>query len=149
MKKKNNLHKQQLDELKAGWQRCQAEFDNFRRRTEEEKTKWHHDAQADVILQILPVVDNFELALTHLSDKQKEDPTVQGIFHIQAQLEAALHNMGVEKIKASVGGQFDPALHEAVDSTAGKGGTVIDSIVQHGYRLGNTILRPSKVVVRL
>lgn len=149
MKKKNNISEKQLNELRAGWQRCQADFDNFRRRIEEEKVKWRYETQADIILQILPVVDNFELALAHLSNEQKKDPTVQGIFHIQTQLEAVLQNMGVEKIEAKIGGQFDPAVHEAVDSASGKGGTTIDSVTQQGYRLGNTVLRPVKVVVRL
>lgn len=138
----------ELEKLRAGWQRCQADFDNFRRRTESEKQQWQKQAQLDLMLELLPILDNFELALSHLSDEQKKDPTMQGIFHIQNQLISTMQNLGVEKIAAEAGQEFDPNFHEAVSSHEGKGGTKIHSVHSHGYKAGETVLRPAKVVVK-
>ena len=133
--------------LLAGWQRCQADFDNFRKRTEQEKANWQESAKTDLILDLLPVVDNFELALAHLSDKQKQDPSIQGILHIQNQLNDIMARIGVVKIDAKPGDKFDENLHEAVESATGKGGVTIEKILKQGYRVGEKVLRPTKVTV--
>ena len=134
--------------LKAGWQRTQADFDNYRKRVEEEKQVWHKTAQMELIAELLPILDNFELALAHLTDEQKKDATIQGILHIESQLAAIMENIGVKKINCAPGDCFDPNLHEAVDSHEGKGGDIVHTIHRHGYQTSNQVLRPAKVVVR-
>lgn len=138
----------ELAELKAGWQRTQADFDNYRKRIESEKQEWQKTAQTELVLELLPILDNFELATSHLTEEQKKDATVQGILHIQSQLVAVMENIGVKKIAAAPGDQFDPNLHEAVDSHEGKGGDTIHTIHRHGYQAGDQVLRPARVVVK-
>lgn len=133
--------------LQAGWQRCLADFENYRKRVEQDKKDWQDSAKMELILELLPVLDNFELALSHLTDDQKKDPAISGIFHIQKQLIDVMANLGVEKIAAAPGDKFDPNLHEAVESHEGKGGDTIHTIHRHGYRTGERILRPTKVTV--
>lgn len=144
---KKNFQKE-VAALKAGWQRTQADFDNYRKRIELEKQDWQKTAQMGLVAELLPILDNFELALSHLTEEQKQDPTVQGILHIQNQLIGVMENIGVKKITCAPGDCFDPNLHEAVDSYEGKGGDVIHSVHRHGYQTGETVLRPTKVVVR-
>ena len=134
--------------LKAGWQRTQADFDNYRKRVEGEKQDWQKTAQMELVAELLPILDNFELALSHLTEEQKKDPTIQGILHIQSQIIGIMENIGVKKIAAAPGDVFDPNLHEAVDSHDGNGGDVIHTIHRHGYQAGDQVLRPAKVVVR-
>ncbi|HLB32168.1 MAG TPA: nucleotide exchange factor GrpE [Patescibacteria group bacterium] len=134
--------------LKAGWQRTQADFDNYRKRVEGEKQNWQKNAQMELVAELLPVLDNFELALSHLSDAQKQDPTIQGILHIKSQLIGIMENIGVKKINCAPGDCFDPNIHEAVDSHEGSGGDVIHTVHRHGYQTGDQVLRPAKVVVR-
>jgi len=147
MKLKKSSQKQ-IRELKLGWQRCLADFENYRKRTEEDKKNWQEAAKTEMMLELLPILDNFELALGHLSDAQKNDPAIAGIFHIQKQLIDVMANLGIEKIAAVAGDQFDPNLHEAVDSHEGKGGDTIHQIHRHGYKIGPKVLRPVKVTVK-
>lgn len=144
-KSKNNV---KILELETSIKRCLADFDNFRKRTEQEKKIWQQSSKIELMLELLPILDNFELALSHLSDEQKNNPAVAGIFHIQTQLVSVMSNLGVEKIPAVPGDKFDPNLHEAVDSHEGQGGDTIHSIHRHGYRIGEKVLRPTKVVVK-
>lgn len=148
MKPKKISKKIKISEYKLGWQRCQADFDNFRKRTEQEKTIWQKSAKTDLILELLPVVDNFELALAHLTDEQKKDPAIQGILHIQKQLNDIMAGIGVVKIDAKPGDKFDENIHEAVESATKKGGDTIDKVLKDGYKISEKVLRPTKVTVR-
>jgi molecular chaperone GrpE len=138
----------EVAELKAGWQRTMADFDNFRKRTDEEKQVWRAGAQEELILALLPILDNFDRAARHLTDEQKKDPAIAGMLHIQKQLNDALANYGVTKIDIKVGDEFDANLHEAVDSEGGQGGTKITQLLQSGYQMGAKVLRPARVVVK-
>lgn len=146
-KKQSNPPKE-IEDLKVGWQRTQADFDNFRKRVESEKQDWRQLSQMEFALELLPVVDNFERALSHLTDVQKADATIQGILHIQKQLNGVLENLGVKKMIVNPGDSFDHNLHEAVDSHENQGGDIIDAIHQDGYLMGDKVLRPAKVVVK-
>jgi len=144
---KTSKSQKQIVELETSVKRCLADFDNFRKRTEEEKKVLQLTSKIDLILELLPIVDNFELALSHLSDAQKKDPAIAGILHIQSQLLTVISNLGVEKIPAKIGDNFDPNFHEAVDSHEGKGGDVISAIHHNGYKFGDNIIRPTRVTV--
>lgn len=145
---KKSKPSKKITELETGIKRCLADFENYRKRVEEDKRNLQQLSKIELMLELLPIVDNFELALNHLSNEQKKDPAIAGIFHIQSQLISVMNNLGVEKIPAAIGDRFDPNLHEAVDSHQGKGGDVIHQIQRHGYRFGEKVLRPVKVTVR-
>ena len=134
-------------ELTAGWQRTQADFVNFKKRLEEERGTHQKNTKIDFILKILPVLDNFRLSTQHLPEDLKTNNWALGIQHIERQLEQILTDEGVERI-AAFGLQFDPNLHDAVESVPSDcpAGQVVEE-VSVGYRLGETIIRPSKVKV--
>lgn len=140
-REKNNLYDQLL--------RRAAEFENFRKRTEREKTENYNRARADVILELLPVIDNFERALSSL-EKSVDD--AQGLRHgielIHKQFKDALTKFGLQEVEA-IGKIFDPNLHEAVTIEATdehEENTVIEEF-ERGYKLGDRLLRPAKVKV--
>lgn len=134
-------------ELIQGWQRTQADFVNFRKRTEEDKERLRQNAKIDTILKILPVVDNFRLSTQHLPAELKNNSWAEGITHIERQFEQILSEIGVERI-AALGQQFNPEFHDAIEtipSDKPEGEVVEESTV--GYRLGDQVIRPSRVKV--
>ncbi|HEX8089761.1 MAG TPA: nucleotide exchange factor GrpE [Blastocatellia bacterium] len=129
--------------------RRQAEFENYRRRVERDKVEFHSRARGEVLLELLPVVDNFERAL---SSFQKREADAAGLRHglelIHKQLKDALTKFGLEPVE-SVGQVFDPHLHEAVTiepTDEHEENTIIEEF-QRGYKLGEKLLRPAKVKV--
>ena len=133
----------QIKELQVGWQRCQADFENYRKRTESQKQEMIELAKADFVAKITPVLDNFSRAFEHLD---VNDPKISGVKQIEKQLEEILLNEGLEKINAT--GEFNPALHEAISYEENE--TPIDNIiaeVESGWKFGNKIIKPAKVRV--
>jgi molecular chaperone GrpE len=145
--KKNNLEKE-FDELKSLLQRTQADFVNYRRRNEEEKAEFVRLAGADVIEQILPVMDNFQMAAKHVPENLRNDNWVKGIQAIEKQLEQILAANGLEKVE-TVGKEFDPNVHEAIGQVAEEkiNNNEIVSEEAAGYMLNGKLLRPAKVIV--
>lgn len=130
--------------------RRQAEFDNFRKRAEREKAEVYARARAEVFADMLPVLDNFERALSHgaTAEGTLADGLVQGLELVYKQFRDILAKCGLEMIP-SVGEQFNPDLHDAVlteRTSAVEESTVIEEL-ERGYRLGGKVLRPSKVKV--
>jgi len=108
-----------------------------------------------MLLELLPVIDNFHASTDHIPDGEKESPWVVGIMHIQRQLEAVLSDNGVSEIPVSIGDEFDTHVHEAIDQSK-KDEEMNDDedekesikrIVRKGYRMGDRIIRPARVVV--
>lgn len=133
-------------ELENLLKRLQADFDNYRKRVEQEKMQITQFANANLLLDILPVVDNFRRALDH---HNTQDSWSQGVKAIERQLEEALTRHGLQVIEVTIGDQFNPALHEAIahqPSNDHQPNSII-KIAEHGYQLGGTVLRPAKVVV--
>jgi molecular chaperone GrpE len=127
--------------------RKQADFDNFRKRSEKETQEIYRRVRGDVVLDFLPVLDNFELALRHA---ENTDPATlrEGVTLIYKQLTDILSRQGLELVEAE-GQQFDPEIHEAVaiePSDDVKDHTVLQEF-QRGYRLGDRLLRPARVKV--
>ena len=126
-----------------------AEFENYRRRIERERSDAYQRARVDVLVEFLPVVDNFERALSSLEDIGGDaEAWRRGVELIHKQFQDALTKFGLEPVDA-VGKTFDPHLHEAVTIEATdkhKENTVIEEF-QRGYRIGDKLLRPSKVKV--
>ena len=129
----------------ANWQRSQADFVNFKRRTEQEKGDIIRLANAGLIFNLLSVVDDMERALDNIPDKLAGSIWVDGIVLIYRKFMAILEANGVSEMKAS-GAQFDPSLHEAVMQVEGESDEVI-AVVQKGYMLNDRVLRPARVKV--
>lgn len=150
-KKKDKKDKQiedltaQLDELRK---RNLAEFENFRKRTEKEKSTMFDMGAKSVVEKLLPIIDNFERGFAGLSEEQMSDPFVSGMDMVYKQLVKALADMGVEPIEA-VGKPFDPNLHNAVmhveDENLGE--NTVAQEFQKGYLYHGSVVRHSMVQV--
>jgi molecular chaperone GrpE len=129
--------------------RRQAEFDNYRKRVERERRELYQHGRDDVLLQFLPVVDNFERALSSLEESEGDAEALRrGVELIHKQFKDALSKLGLEPVEA-VGKTFDPHVHEAVTTEATdkhEENTVIEEF-QRGYKIGDRLLRPAKVKV--
>jgi molecular chaperone GrpE len=138
---------QKVEELTLGWQRCQADFTNYRRQAEEDKKRLIKTANADLMMEIVPVLDNFQLAAKHMPAELETNNWASGIRQIEKQLEDILSNEGLKKI-VTVGAQFDPYLHEAVEQTSSDKpeGEIIEEI-SVGYEFDGKVLRPARVKV--
>lgn len=142
-KEKEDKKDNQIQELTESLQRLQAEFENFKKRTEKEKSDFCKYAEKDLMLELLPILDNFELALNNTKNK---DEFIKGVELIYAQLVSALEKKGLKKIETA--GRFDPYKHEALmqEESDQEEGTILEEL-QKGYELNNIILRTAKVKV--
>ncbi|MCR5769728.1 MAG: nucleotide exchange factor GrpE [Butyrivibrio sp.] len=146
-KKKNPLQ-DKLDDMADKYKRQLAEFENFRNRTEKEKTQMFDAGASNVLTKILPVVDNFERGLAAVPDDKKDDSLVQGFDMIYKQLLKTLEDMDVKPIEA-LGKEFDPNFHNAVmqvESDEYEEGIVAQEL-QKGYTYHDTVIRHSMVAV--
>ena len=147
-KKKKDKMEEKIEELEDRVKRQMAEFDNFRKRTEKEKSHMYEVGARDVIEKILPVVDNFERGLASVPEDQKENPVIVGMDKIYSQLMTTLTDLGVEPI-AAVGEEFDPNYHNAVMHVEDEelGENVVAEEFQKGYMYKDTVIRHSMVKV--
>ena len=147
-KKKKEKWEEKIEELEDRVKRQMAEFDNFRKRTEKEKSHMYEVGARDVIEKILPVVDNFERGLATVPEDQKNDPVIDGMDKIYRQLMTVLTDLGVEPIEA-VGKEFDPNFHNAVMHVEDEelGENVVAEEFQKGYLYKDTVIRHSMVKV--
>ena len=129
----------------AGWQRAQADFINYKRRTEQEKEEISQFAKATLILDLLPALDDLERAFAAIPPRLTKTSWIDGIRFIWNKLQTTLEAQGLSHIEA-VGKPFDPHLHEAVRQDRGREGIVIEEM-QKGYKFRDKIIRPSKVAV--
>lgn len=129
----------------ASWQRSAADFQNYKRRVEQEREEVARLANAALIINLLPLVDDLDRALESVDTRLAGMTWLDGIRLIQRKFGALLEMNGVTEIEAD-GRDFDPNVHEAVTFGPGEDNKVI-SVVQKGYRLGDRVLRPSMVVV--
>ena len=143
-----NVLQAQLDELNQRFLRTAADFENYKRRTALEKDDLLKYSNAKIIGEILPVLDNFQLALKTTSDNKEVQNVVKGVDMIYRQLLQVLETAGMTKIEA-VGHAFDPNLHEAimqVDDDSVPEDTVVEEL-RAGYMLKERVIRPSMVKV--
>ena len=129
----------------ASWQRAAADYQNFKRRVEQEREELSRLASAALIINLLPLIDDLERALQNVDARLAGLTWVDGIRLIHRKFQALLEMNGVAEIEAD-GQTFDPTVHEAVMFGEGEDGKVI-SVVQKGYQLGGRVLRPAMVVV--
>lgn len=147
-KKKKDKKDTQIEELTDRVQRQMAEFDNFRKRTEKEKSAMFETGAKSVVEKILPTIDNFERGLAGLTEEQKDDPFVQGMEKVYKQLLTTLEGIGVTPIDAK-GKTFDPNFHNAVmhvEDEEYEENTVVEEF-QKGYMYRDSVVRHSMVKV--
>ena len=147
-KEKKDKKDEKIEELTDRLTRQMAEFDNFRKRTEKEKSQMYEIGAKDIIEKILPVVDNFERGIAAVPEEEKSNPFAEGMEKIYKQLMTTLEEIGVKPIEA-VGQEFDPDLHNAVmhleDEEVGE--NIITEEFQKGYLYRDSVVRHSMVKV--
>lgn len=146
--KKEDAVKAQINELQDKVMRQMAEFENFRKRSEKEKSAMFETGAKSVIEKILPVVDNFERGLATVPEDEKDSPFVDGMNKVYKQLVTELETLGVKPIEA-VGKEFDPNFHNAVmqvENDELEPGTVAQELLK-GYMYRDTVVRHSMVAV--
>lgn len=149
-KEKIEKTKSKEEENLEGWKRCQADFDNYRKRQDERMKELGNIVREDMALQILPVVDNFQMSLDHVPVDQGKSPWIQGILHIQRQLETILRDNGIAEIETKEGDVFKPEIHEAVENHQEgekEGEHRVKKIISKGYKIGDKVMRAVKVIV--
>ena len=137
--------KEDAQKYLGNWQRAEADFQNYKRRMEQERSESRRFASAALIINVLPILDDLERALGSLDARLAGMTWFEGIALIHRKLLILLDNAGVTPIQAE-GQQFDPSFHEAVTHADGEDGKVLAEI-QRGYKLHDRVLRPAMVVV--
>ena len=138
----------ELGQAREQVQRAQADLANYRKRAEEEQATMRQDANRRLIMNLLPVVDELELAIHHLGNGEAGDSWAEGVKLIHRKAYGVLESEGLSKIE-TVGVQFDPLQHEAVgvvDSDQQPSGYVVEAI-RNGYRLRDRVIQAAQVVV--
>lgn len=147
-KRKKDAKDEKIEELSDKLLRQMAEFDNFRKRTEKEKSAMYEIGAKDIVEKLLPVVDNFERGFLTVAEEDKEDAFVTGMEMVYKQLMTMLETVGVKPIEA-VGQEFNPDIHHAVmhveDEEAGD--NIIVEEFQKGYTYRDSVVRYSMVKV--
>ncbi len=139
----------QIVDLTEALKRERADSENIRRRHDEQISSLKNLVKANIVRELLPVIDNFERALKHVPADLEDNDYVKGVQGVVKQFEKTLGQMGVERIK-TVGEIFDPRLHEAVTMEEGEGTTeVVAEELQSGYKLGDEVIRHAMVKVSL
>ena len=147
-KEKKDKKDEKIEELTDRVTRQMAEFDNFRKRSEKEKSQMYEIGAKDIIEKILPVVDNFERGLGSVPEEEKNAPFVEGMEKIYKQLMTTLESVGVKPIEA-VGQEFNPDFHNAVMHVEDEelGENIIAEEFQKGYMYRESVVRHSMVKV--
>jgi molecular chaperone GrpE len=141
--KQNQELKKQYGDIRDTLQRVYAEFQNYKKRMDDDKQKFIELSNEELIKRILPILDNLELALSH---KKQDDEFSKGIELIYAQFTQVLEDEGVKRILSS--GKFDPKLHEVLmtEESPKEEGVILEEL-QKGYMLGGRVLRHAKVKI--
>lgn len=134
--------------LKDRLLRLQADFDNYRKRTQRDQAENNQRAVESLALELLPVIDHFEMGLRNAEEHHAESPVIEGFRLVYDQFRAALAKSGVSGFE-SVGQPFDPGLHEAISHlpSADHPPDMVVAQTRRGYRMGDRLLRAAQVVV--
>ena len=139
---------QRAEEYLRMAQRAQADLINYRRRVEQERDEFRSTARVDAASAILPILDDFERAISAIPAEEREQGWVKGILLIERNLRSIVERAGLERIDA-LGQPFDPYAHEAImaDEHSDQAEDTVTQVIRPGYRLGGRIVRPAQVVV--
>jgi molecular chaperone GrpE len=141
----NALQAQSAD-MQNQLKRALADYQNLEKRIAEGRSELTSWATGNLLIQILPVLDNLEKAMEGMNEEEKKSGWAKGVEMSVKQLKEVLKGEGLEQIDIRADGQFDPALHEAVDTKEGEDDRVLE-VVTKGYNLKGKVLRPARVVV--
>ena len=143
---KKNFHpKKQTEKLKEALARCMADMQNFKRRSEEDKMRFVKFANAELLKELLPIIDNFDRACQQVPAELNDDAWASGVISTHDELMKALEKIGVKRIE-TVGQKLDPTKHEAVIQGFGKKDEIIEEL-EPGYAYHDETLKPAKVKV--
>jgi molecular chaperone GrpE len=146
--KKEQELQTRIEELTQDLQRLQADFENYRKRMDNERISLTELTKAATILKLLPVVDDIERAVSHVPEDLSENTWAQGVTGLARNVHKSLHELGLVKVNAEPGTPFDPDVHEAVVMEEGEGEQeVIAEELRPGYKLGEQLIRPAMVKV--
>lgn len=140
--------KKNSEEYLEGWKRAQADYINLKRRVESDISELTSFANAELVTKIIPIMENFRRAFTHIPENLKEDEWVKGVKNVEKQLEDTLRNEGLQKIDTE-GKEFDPNLCEALmfeESKNHKDNEIIEEL-EAGYIFKDKVIKPAKVKV--
>jgi molecular chaperone GrpE len=150
---------QDLDAVTNNWKRAMADFENYKRRKENENKELVEFAREVTVVKLLPTIDSLELALRHMPEYQQSADSSQqtafadkyqnwqtGVNGLVMQLDKALQELGVKKIEA-IGKKFDPNFHEAVKEVEGEEDQIVVDELQTGFELNGKVIRPSQVII--
>lgn len=147
-KEKKDKKDQKIEELNDRLMRLMAEYDNYRKRTDKEKSVMFEMGAKSIVEKIIPVIDNFERGFATVSDSDKDDPFVMGMDKVYSQFVTTMEEAGVKPIEA-VGKEFDPDIHNAVMHVEDEslGDNIVAEELQKGYMYKDSVVRYSMVKV--
>ncbi|MBU0727450.1 nucleotide exchange factor GrpE [Patescibacteria group bacterium] len=134
-----------IEELTNALARAMADLQNFKRRTEDEQGRFVKFANAEMLKELLPIIDNFDRSTTHLPDEIKDNDWAKGVVQIHDELMKTLQKIGVERVK-SIGEKLDPNLHEGLMTGPGEKDIIIEEF-EPGYILNGSVIKAAKVKV--
>jgi len=142
--------KHKCEEYLNGWKRAKADYLNLKKETEEKQKDWADFIQAGLVLEILPIINNYKIALSHIPEGVKKEAWVEGFNHIYKQFIDLLNKLGITEIK-TVGEKFNPEFHEAVSQEINeeKEDHLILKELSPGYKMNDKVITPAKVVVNV
>lgn len=147
--KKQQELEQKINDLTIDLQRTRADFENYRKRSELEKSQARDSGRAATIIKLLPVIDNIERAIIHAPSDIADHAWVQGVVGLIKHLDKSLGDLNLKRIDAKKGHDFNPDMHEAIqfDDDAEGDHEIIESELQSGYALDGIVIRPAMVKV--
>lgn len=135
----------EMKEALNGWRRAMADLENYKKRSFKENEEFKKYCLEGYVFDLLPVIDNFELAVKHVPEVDAQSSWMVGILHIKNQLEKVLSDNGVEKIEVAEGDEFDETIHEVIDHKKGGNEGKVDEVLKNGYRMSERVIRPALV----
>lgn len=136
---------QELEDLRQKYLRAVADYQNLRRRSDEERKEWARYTLTSVVVNYLPVLDDLDRALSSVDPEIAQHRWVEGVRMVERKFRHVLESSGVQPIDAD-GQPFDPAMHEAISYAPGPEGSVV-AVAQAGYQVDGRVIRPARVVV--
>ena len=148
-KPKKDAKSEKIAELTLDLQRTRADFENYRKRVDLEKSAARDAGQSSAILKLLPVVDNIERAIRYMPEELKDNEWAKSVNGLVKNLDKSLESLNVKQIEATLGTAFNPELHEAIQFEEDAEGEteVIADVLQSGYTLNGTVIRHAMVKV--
>lgn len=136
----------EAEEYKLGWQRAMADYKNLQKEVQNRQSEWARISERQILEEFIPVYDHLKLAINNDQLAGKSDPWIEGVRYVLKQFATILKNHGVEEIKTE-GEMFNPAYHESAgEEEGGQAGKIIRQ-VSGGYKMGERVMRPARVII--